>query len=425
MNSTIGVILSSTKLVMNIRRLGEILLHFIFPVSCPVCGKIGSSLCPECRQYMHDADTTHAASPSQKIPSLFAGEVIIRETNGLKIYSSLSYNASARKIINGLKKTGDRNYWRVLGHHMAEMFGECEADVLIPVPLHLYSKKKHNHSRELAEGMCEVWNNVRIIDAALWTREVWSSQDITHEDFRLTKVIEGMRVALVDDYCVSGRTLSCLAETCRHEEAYVICAYTLAGKTSQPEEAHSSPDILANLSAERYESLARFFTGEIITRQIASLTVYSAAEYHESGIREEIHKFKYGGAINLCAYFGKHMAEKFGECRADYLVPVPLHLNSDRGYNQTLELAKGMCELWKDVKILDAGVWTRGVPRRAVSKERPEITPSDFGITQDISGKRIALIDDVCTTGTTLWCFSEACRKSGAIVVCAYALASA
>ena len=401
---------------MNIRRLGlgKILLHFIFPVSCPVCGKLGSSLCPECRQYMHDA------TPSQKIPSLFSGEIITKEINGLRVYSALNYNAAARKIITTFKRKEDKNLCRVLGRNMAEMFGECEADVLIPVPLHLYSKRKYNHSRELAEGMREVWDDVRIIDSALWTREVWDSQDITHEDFRLTKVIEGMRVALVDDFCVSGRTLSCLAETCRREGAIVVCAYTLAAKTSQLTDNSS----FANLSAERYEALAIFFTGEIITRQIGRLTVYSATEYHESGIREEIHKFKYGGAINLCAYFGKHMAEKFGECRADYLVPVPLHLNSSRGYNQTLELAKGMCELW-NVKILDAGVWTREIPRRATSKDRPDITPSDFGITLDISGKRIALIDDVCTTGSTLSCFAEACRKSGAIVECAYTLSSA
>ena len=158
-------------------------------------------------------------------------------------------------------------------------------------------------------------------------------------------------------------------------------------------------------------------------RQIDSLTVYSTTQYHDSGIREEIHKFKYGGAINLCAYFGKHMAEKIGECKADYLLPVPLHLNSDRGYNQCLELAKGMCELW-DVKILDAAVWTRDVPSRASSNIRTDLTPSDFRITQDISGKCIALVDDVCTSGMTLSCLAQACCKSGAIIICAYTLAS-
>ena len=411
---------------MNIRRLLEALLHFIFPISCPVCGKIGSPLCPKCRQDYEIIDI-----PEQKLPSLFAGEVHTREINSLRIHSAMSYGTQAQRIIETLKLKGQSDYWRVLGRKMAEMFGELgksEADVLIPVPLHIYSKRKYNQSRELAEGMHEVWDSVRVIDGALWTREVWSSKGITREDFRFTKDIYGLRVALVDDACVSGRTLTCLAETCRREGAIVACAYTLAMETHQEDldsdsDSTGSSEILASLSAQRYRELGVFFTGEVIIRQLGSLTVYSASDYYTSGIREEIHKFKYGGAINLCAYFGQHMAEKFGECRADYLVPVPLHLNSERDYNQSLELVKGMCELW-DVKILDAAVWTREVPNRTTSKIRTDLTPSDFRITQDISGKRIALVDDVCTSGTTLSCLAEACRREGAIVICAYTLAS-
>ena len=393
-----------------------------------VIGELGSPLCPECREYMPDEKASDV--PSQEIPSLFSGNVITRNINGLRVYASLSYDARARKIIRAFKHAGDRNLCRVLGKNMAEMFGECEADVLIPVPLHIYSGRKYNQSLELAEGMRDVWGSVRLTDAAIWTREVWSSRGITHEDFRFTKDICGLRVALVDDFCATGRTLSCLAETCRREGAQVICAYTLAAQTPpdslmprQDSDSPSSSDILARLSEERYRELYAFFAGEVIVRQVNSLTVYAASDYHAGGIREEIHKLKYSGAINLCAYFGKHMAEKFGECRADYLLPVPLHLNSEREYNQSLELAEGMCELW-NVKILDAAVWTREVPRRAVSNDRRDLTPSDFGITQDIRGRRIALVDDVCTSGMTLSCLAESCRLSGAVVVCAYTLAS-
>ena len=104
-------------------------------------------------------------------------------------------------------------------------------------------------------------------------------------------------------------------------------------------------------------------------------------------------------------------------------MPVPLHLNSERPYNQSLELVKGMRELW-DVEVIDAAEWTREIPRRAVSKDRRDITPDDFRLTQDIRGKRIAVVDDVCTSGMTLSCLAEACRREGAIVVCAYTLAS-
>ena len=413
---------------MNIARLGEILLHFLFPVSCEVCGKPGTKLCPECVKEL--PDEIEADVPARRIPSLFDGTIITRNVGRLTVYSAAEYTPRIRRVIHTLK-TSPREIGQTLGKTFAGEFGRCEADYLLPVPLHLDSKRSYNHAKALAEGMSEVWGT-KIIDGALWTRRIRGTDDLTHYDFRLTKLVDGRRIALVDDVCITGRTLSCLAEACRHEGAVIVCAYTLAcdteritsgttDKTAQPSETLSP--ILEQVNAERYAELYKYFEGEIITRSFVSLTVYSAANYHTSGIREEIHKCKYSGAKNLCIYLGKHTAEKLGQCRADYLLPVPLHMNSGRAYNQSLELAKGMRELW-DAEILDVAEWTREVPRRAASTVRDDLKPSDFRITQDIRGKHIALIDDVCTSGNTLNALASACRNSGAIVVCAYTLAS-
>ena len=222
---------------MNTKRLQEILLHFIFPVSCPVCGKPGVKICPECRniQYFDSQPDTKALDiPSRKLPTLFTGEVITRDINGLTVYSAAKYQEDRiQQAIYSLKYEGARELGRPLGRYMAEFFGECKADILIPVPLHLYSKRGYNQSKELAEGMREFWG-VEILDAALWTRDVprraatGLRDDLTYEDFRLTKDIYGKRIALVDDVCTSGNTLYCLAETCYREGAEVACAYTLA-----------------------------------------------------------------------------------------------------------------------------------------------------------------------------------------------------
>ena len=257
--------------VKNMSRFWEILLHFIFPVSCPVCGKPGVEICPECRKYQHDADTslihenithsvnasltpeniTHSVNasltpeniahsvnaspaPARILPTLFTGEVITRNLGTLTVYAATHYHeGSIRDIIHRLKYEGMRELGRPLGRHMAELFGQCRADVLIPVPLHLYSDRGYNQSRELAEGMRDFWG-VEILDAALWTRDVprratsTTRSDITYEDFRFTRDVYGKRIALVDDVCTSGNTLSCLAESCRRDGAIVICAYTLA-----------------------------------------------------------------------------------------------------------------------------------------------------------------------------------------------------
>ena len=399
------------------RNIVEILLHFLFPVSCEVCGRPGVKICPDCKPPVRDIP------PERLIPLLFEGEGVVREARGLTVYAAADLKDElAREAVRRLKIT--RELCRPLGRHLAEKFGKCSADYLIPVPLHLFSKRGYNQAREIAEGMREVWG-IEIIDAALWTRDVHHTDGITYEDFRLTRDIYGKRVVLVDDACISGRTLGCFAETCKRDGAEVVCAYTLACSEvkAQPQTSDIAAIEDSSYAEKRYASLYRFFTGEVIVRQLQNLTVYSAANYHESGIREEIHKLKYTGGIGLCSPMGRHMAEKFGECMADYLLPVPLHIDSERGYNQSLKLAERMCELW-NVKILDAAVWTRDVPRRAVSESRADISPSDFRITQDIRGKRIALVDDVCTSGMTLSCLAESCRNAGAIVVCAYTLAS-
>ena len=394
----------------------EAFLHFLFPVSCKVCGRPGVKLCPECRDYLPAEPP--ATIPERLIPKLFEGDVITTNAGNLTVYSAAEYEGLARDAVKVLKRK--RELGRTLGEYMARKFGECEADCIIPVPLHLFSERGFNQAKEIALGMCSVWEK-EIIDAALWTREIHHKDSITYEDFRLTRDIWGKKVALVDDLCSSGRTLSCFAETCQRDGASVVCAYTFAAEKRQPQ---ATPSYSDEYSSRRYKELYAFFEGEVITRQLPSFKVYSACHYHEDGIREEIHKLKYGGAVKLCWYMGRHMAEKFGECRADYLVPVPLHLHSERNYNQCVKLAEGMCDLW-DVDILDVAVWTRDVQRRAVSKERKDLTPSDFGITQNIERKRIALVDDVCTSGMTLSCLAEACRINGADVVCAYTLAGA
>ncbi|MBQ7545026.1 MAG: hypothetical protein IJT02_08815 [Synergistaceae bacterium] len=404
----------SAKLAKNT---AEALLHFLFPVSCPVCGRPGVKVCPECRPYLDDEPAV--VLPDAAIPELFSGDVITRSISGLTVHSAVNCDTSAaREAARSLRHS--RELCRTLGRHMARSFGDCDADIIIPVPLRLYSRRAFNHAREIAEGLSDVWG-IEVWDFALWTREIIHKDTITYEDFRLTRDVYGKRVVLVDDVVSSGRTLSCLAKTCRNDGAEVVCAYTFASEGLSGEAAPSPA--AAGHSEKRYKELYRFFTGDVITRQINILTVYSACRYHEGGIREEIHKFKYSGGYGLCWYMGRHMAEKFGECRADYLMPVPLHLNSERTYNQTLLLAEGMCSLW-EAEILDAAVWTRDVTRRAVSTGRRELTPSDFAITQDIRGKRIALVDDVCTSGMTLSCLASSCRQNGGVIVCAYTLAS-
>lgn len=168
----------------------------------------------------------------------------------------------------------------------------------------------------------------------------------------------------------------------------------------------------------------KFFAEEIIYKKIENLEIFSASWYH-TDINQIISLFKYSGVRAFCKPFGREMAKFFSKPDADYLVPVPLHLKSRRNYNQALEIAKGMSEIW-NIKIFDGAEWSREMPNRAGLKaeERMKIKSDAFIIPKKIKALRVAIIDDVCTTGMTLLRFSQACEYKGAHVVGAYTLAA-
>ena len=167
------------------------------------------------------------------------------------------------------------------------------------------------------------------------------------------------------------------------------------------------------------------FWEEVITKNFEGLEIHSAAFYHTE-INKIISEFKYSGARALCQPIGQAMAKFFTRPgNVDYLVPVPLHVNSSRPYNQALEIAKGMSKIW-GINIFDCAKWAYVMPARAglSADERLKLTSNAFIVPKNIHGLRIAIIDDVCTTGATLSRFSQACKYSGAKVICAYTLAT-
>ena len=135
----------------------DIFLHFIWPVSCPVCGKPAEIICPDCAR------------------ALFNEKIISRKIESLEVFSASYYHTAINKLILEFKYSGYRALCRPLAWAMAEFFPKPEADYLVPVPLHLKSKRKYNQALELAKGMGEVWN-IEIFNGAEWSREIPNTQ---------------------------------------------------------------------------------------------------------------------------------------------------------------------------------------------------------------------------------------------------------
>ena len=125
---------------------------------------------------------------------------------------------------------------------------------------------------------------------------------------------------------------------------------------------------------------------------------------------------KYGSRRELGRLMGRAMGDFFPVVEGALLVPVPLHAESRRPYNQSMELAKGMSEVW-GAEVREDLEWriSRSSQVGLPSNERKNM-PEGAMIWKGSTGRHICIVDDVCTTGATLRCACRAVRKSGGVV---------
>lgn len=142
-----------------------------------------------------------------------------------------------------------------------------------------------------------------------------------------------------------------------------------------------------------------------------------------------IHGLKFGGKRSHGRACGLLLAEAAypRRTRVDALVAVPLHARRllERGYNQALEIARPVSHVLKR-PILRAGiVRARATPPQTLLgvDERAVNLRAAFEIRRDLRGARLALIDDVITTGATVNALALALRAAGAAYVEAWAVA--
>lgn len=139
--------------------------------------------------------------------------------------------------------------------------------------------------------------------------------------------------------------------------------------------------------------------------------------------RDLVHMLKYGSRRELGRLMGRAMGEIFPSVRDVLLVPVPLHAGSARTFNQSMELAKGMSEVW-GVDVGDALEWriSRTSQVGLPSTERKSMPQSAMGW-KGRPARNVCIVDDVCTTGATLRCASSAVMASGGTVAGVFAWA--
>jgi ComF family protein len=138
--------------------------------------------------------------------------------------------------------------------------------------------------------------------------------------------------------------------------------------------------------------------------------------YYEGVLRTCIHALKYEGSTRLAQPLGHLLACTYDthDLQADMLVPVPLHSErqQQRGYNHASLLAD-VCSNEIGIPVREDIVTRRRATAAQVGlgpQERRNNVAGAFCCTsasagKQLTGRRVILIDDVCTTGATI----EAC----------------
>jgi ComF family protein len=176
------------------------------------------------------------------------------------------------------------------------------------------------------------------------------------------------------------------------------------------------------------------FCGECLATE-RPYAVARAVGMYEETLKTAIHLFKYRGRIGIGEVLGRIMADFAGSqwdmTVFSLIIPVPLHRKRlrERGFNQAVIMARAIAKRFS-------------LPLDFMTLRRELSTPPQVGLEREerlanvrkafavrkpekIAGRRILLVDDVTTTGSTLTECASVLMKANAEAVAILTLARA
>ena len=177
--------------------------------------------------------------------------------------------------------------------------------------------------------------------------------------------------------------------------------------------------------------LAQTFYGRVKFHAVTACFFFA-----KSGkVQHLIHELKYKGNKEAGVFLGQQLGDTIKDAPLfqgiDYLIPVPLHPKREkqRGYNQSLMIAKGINEVTGipiGDKYLIRAVNTATQTKKS-AEERYKNVKDIFEVRfpEELEGKHVLLIDDVLTTGATLESCAHQLEDISGIVISAATAACA
>lgn len=147
---------------------------------------------------------------------------------------------------------------------------------------------------------------------------------------------------------------------------------------------------------------------------------------YEGVVRNALLAFKFQGETAAAEPLGRLIAqcaaERFsGQFDAVTYAPISRERRRERGYNQAELLARAACRAW-DIRPEAFLVKTRDNPAQSSLANAAERRRNVSGVYapapgHDLAGRRLLLVDDICTTGATLSECAKVLRENGAAAV--------
>ena len=115
---------------------------------------------------------------------------------------------------------------------------------------------------------------------------------------------------------------------------------------------------------------------------------------------------KFGARLDLAAAFGGLLARRVETAGAAIVIPVPLSFErmSERGFNQSLQIARAYCAASGSHLAADAVHRIRHAPPQqtlALDERRRNIRGA-FEATSSVRDRQVLVVDDVMTSGSTM-----------------------
>jgi ComF family protein len=160
--------------------------------------------------------------------------------------------------------------------------------------------------------------------------------------------------------------------------------------------------------------------------------IRATAAFTDNPLRSAIHEFKYNNHRAVTVLLGERLLTSYRQygLKAEVIVPVPLHEAKlkERGYNQSELLARQLNQALN----LPLNLTTLRRVRKTESQmtlgaeERYKNVSGAFACEdKSLAQRHILLVDDVCTTGSTLDACAAALKAGGAASVWGLTLAKA